>query len=88
MIKQRLLDNRRERVVQLKYLEEGWEVYHRGWPDFIMIRGDEVKFVEVKKMPKRRRSERVQARQGLQSVQFRLKQILEKFAPYEIVNLP
>jgi hypothetical protein len=28
--------------------EEGWEVIKRGWPDFIAIRGNEVRFVEVK----------------------------------------
>ncbi len=36
---------------RLKKLAEhdGWEVIHKGWPDFACIRGDETMFVEVKK---------------------------------------
>lgn len=27
---------------------DGWKIYKRGWPDFLAVRGDEVRFVEVK----------------------------------------
>lgn len=33
----------------LKHLElEGYSVLKRGWPDFIAVKGDEVRFIEVK----------------------------------------
>lgn len=33
----------------LGFLEsEGYSVYKRGWPDFIAVKGDEVRFIEVK----------------------------------------
>lgn len=31
--------------------EQGWEVFKRGWPDYICRRGDEVMVVEVKPGP-------------------------------------
>jgi len=27
---------------------QGWTLYKRGWPDFIAVRGEEVRFLEVK----------------------------------------
>lgn len=36
-------------IAVLEQLEaEGYEVLKRGWPDFIAVRGDEVRFIEVK----------------------------------------
>ncbi len=28
--------------------DQGWEVYKRGWPDLLAVRGDLVRLVEVK----------------------------------------
>lgn len=45
--------NNREVQVFNKYSKEGWEIYHRGFPDFIMFKDGMVKFVEVKRKQKR-----------------------------------
>lgn len=29
-------------------LAQGWDIYRRGWPDFIAVKGKEIRFVEVK----------------------------------------
>jgi hypothetical protein len=29
-------------------LRDGWEVWPKGWPDFLAVRGDEIRFIEVK----------------------------------------
>lgn len=40
-----------EKAVAKELETEGWTVLHRGWPDFLAIRGDELKFIEVKPNP-------------------------------------
>lgn len=40
--------NPREAVVARELENEGWEIFHRGWPDFLAVRGDKVRFIEVK----------------------------------------
>jgi hypothetical protein len=37
-----------EKEVKEKLEDDGWTVYASGWPDFLCIRGSEVKAVEVK----------------------------------------
>lgn len=37
-----------EQEVKDKLEEQGWTVYTKGWPDFLCIRGKEVKAIEVK----------------------------------------
>jgi Holliday junction resolvase len=40
--------NRRELAVARSLRAEGWHVIRNGWPDFLCVRGLEVKAVEVK----------------------------------------
>jgi len=37
-----------ETKLRRKLESEGWRVLHRGWPDFIAIRGNKVRFIEAK----------------------------------------
>jgi len=37
-----------EQAAKEKFEKEGWTVLNSGWPDFLLIRGQEVKAVEVK----------------------------------------
>lgn len=30
-------------------INNGWEVHKKGWPDFIIKRGNDIRFVEVKR---------------------------------------
>ena len=41
--------NRREQTVKARYVAQGYEAIQKGWPDFCFVRGDEVRFVEVKR---------------------------------------
>jgi Holliday junction resolvase-like predicted endonuclease len=53
-----------------KFLEGlGYTVVKRGWPDFLAVRGDEVRFVEVKSSPNN---------EGLSPNQKKVARILEK----------
>ena len=40
--------NKVEEQLQTQLQEEGWEVLHTGWPDFLCIRGTQTIFVEAK----------------------------------------
>lgn len=35
--------------VALKYKVDGWEIVRRGWPDFMIYKNGEIRFVYVKK---------------------------------------
>ena len=37
-----------EQVIAKRLKAEGWTVMKQGWPDFLCVRGDEIKAVEVK----------------------------------------
>lgn len=37
-----------EKVVKDHLEEQGWTVYTSGWPDFLCVRGEELRAVEVK----------------------------------------
>ena len=43
--------NETERTVAQELEAEGWTVLRRGWPDFLAVRGKELKFIEVKPNP-------------------------------------
>lgn len=63
--------NKTENRCWKKSLKKGYEVLHKGWPDFCLVRGDEIVFVECK-------NERMkEGRDGLSSDQRRMKTILE-----------
>lgn len=34
--------------VERRLRKQGWEVIHRGWPDFICIKGTRIRFIEAK----------------------------------------
>jgi len=40
--------NKHEIKVKAQLDAAGWQVLKRGWPDFLAIRGDEVRLIEVK----------------------------------------
>lgn len=40
--------NRAEVEIKATLEAEGWLVYAKGWPDFLAVRGTEVRFIEVK----------------------------------------
>jgi Holliday junction resolvase-like predicted endonuclease len=53
------------------YLERtGWEVLSRGWPDFVAVKGDQVRFIEVKPNKNQR---------GLSPAQRRIAEILKRY---------
>ena len=57
-----------QRVIE-ELIELGYEVYKRGWPDLIAVRGDEVRLIEVK---------RPGLKSGLKPHQYEVAQILAK----------
>jgi hypothetical protein len=42
------LKNLSERAVGEKLIGEGWTVLKRGWPDFLAVKDDALRFIEVK----------------------------------------
>ena len=44
--------NDRELVICAKYRNLGFDYLHKGWPDFLFFKDDEVIFVEVKRKQK------------------------------------
>ena len=50
------IKNRREQEFQLKAVADGWKVYHKGYPDFLLYKENEnkIKFVEIKRHQKRK----------------------------------
>lgn len=68
-----LKSNKRERKVQQEYLKKGYEVYSRGWPDFLMYHQekDELVLIEVK-----RKQKRPTQKMGLSKYQQRVIEIL------------
>lgn len=71
--------NRRERKVAEEYERDGWEVLHKGWPDFLMVRNGEIRLIEVK-----RKQGRETKKMGLSAHQRKVKEVLEKILPYEV----
>lgn len=65
---------KRELKVYLNARREGWEVLRAGWPDFLLLKDGKIKLVEVK-----RRGERLKPHQA------RMKEVLGKHFPYEVV---
>lgn len=43
-----------ERMLFDEFTADGWEVFKRGWPDFIAVRNGQVVIVEVKPQPNSR----------------------------------
>jgi hypothetical protein len=37
-----------EKTVKNRMEELGWTVYNSGWPDFLCVKGDELRVIEVK----------------------------------------
>lgn len=77
-----ILSTPSEGGVVKKYMDDGWTMLRCGWPDFLATKGDEIKFVEVK-----REEERGQRNGGLNEAQMKMRPILEKLAPYAIEYL-
>ena len=76
----KLPKNRREREIAEAYLSEGWEVFHKGWPDFLMFKDGKVLMIEVKRVQKKKTP-----KMGLSSHQQRVKEILSKHHEYEVL---
>ena len=75
--------NIREAIIYDQYLKDGWEVYHKGFPDFLMYKDGKIKMIEVKRQQKRKTIQ-----MGLSKYQQRIKEILSQFFDYEIVYIP
>jgi len=70
--------NAREKRVAEEFAAKGFEVIHKGWPDFLMISDDdEIVMIEVKRKHKLRGS-------GLSKHQKRMRDILSKHFKYEV----
>ena len=41
-------NNKAEKEFAQKAMEKGWNVYKTGWPDYLIIKGNRIAFVEVK----------------------------------------
>jgi len=78
--------NKIELMVVEKYRDLGYDCLKRGWPDFCFYNGDDVVFVEVK-----RTTEKITPKQGLNSYQVKMIDILRKLGldvRVEYVNPP
>ena len=73
MLPVKLKKNRRERAIQERAVNAGYEILHRGWPDFLVYKEDtnEAIFLEVKRKCKRPH------KTGLTKYQKRIHQILK-----------
>ena len=47
-----LKSNFREKTIKEKYEKLGYEVLHKGWPDFLIFNDKDVIFLEVKRQQK------------------------------------
>ena len=77
--------NQRERLVYEELIEQGYEVHHKGFPDFLAYHPEkeELMFVEVKTEP----TEWTETA-GLTVSQYRVCEILHKFHEVLIKYLP
>jgi len=73
--------NKRELKILNELLSQGYEVYHKGYPDFIAYHPEteEVRFVEVK-----RQQRRPTPKMGLSKHQERVIEILRKIARVDV----
>ena len=77
--------NKRERIVYDELVSQGYEVYHKGYPDFLAYKSDtnELLFIEVKKKQKK-----PSLKMGLSDHQRRVIDVLRKFIEVKIVYVP
>lgn len=71
--------NKREAKIYDEYTKGGWEVFHKGFPDFLLYKNGEIRFIEVK-----RKQKRITKKGGLSPHQRRVKEILEQKFSYEV----
>jgi hypothetical protein len=71
--------NKREKRVAEEYAAQGFEVLHKGWPDFLVIKDGKIRMIEVK-----RKQSRSTKKMGLSKHQARMKEILSQHFEYEI----
>jgi hypothetical protein len=74
--------NKREAKVYEEYKKEGWEVFHKGWPDFLVYKSGNLRMIEVK-----REQKRPSKKMGLSKHQRRMKEILERFVDYRVIYI-
>lgn len=77
--------NESEKIIYDRLIEEGYEVYHKGYPDFLVFnpKTKKLSFIEVKREAQRKRK-----RGGLTKRQARVLQILNKFHEVKIEYYP
>lgn len=77
--------NKSEKEIYDRLIEDGYEVYHKGYPDFLAYnqKTGEILFVEVK-----REYQRKEKRGGLDKSQAKVLQILSQFHPVRIEYVP
>lgn len=66
-------NNEREKQVILEYIDKGYEVLTKGYPDLLCIKNDKIKFIEVK-----RKQKRITLKGGLSIHQKKVHEILKK----------
>lgn len=72
--------NERERQIAQRYLNNGWEVLHKGWPDFLMFKDGKIRMIEVK-----RTQRRITKKMGLSAHQKRVRELLSVHQDYEVI---
>lgn len=68
--------NPSERKVIGDLERDGYEVLKRGWPDLIAVKGDTVRFIEVKRLTTKRGQ---LCKQNLKPDQMKVAEILRRF---------
>lgn len=78
--------NYREAKVHDLAVNGGWEVLHKGWPDFIIHKNGEIRMIEVKKKSDKSLNNH-KRKNGLSLHQLRIKEILEKHFKYVVLYI-
>ena len=66
---------------------DGWEVLKRGWPDFIAIKGDTIRFLEVKRNDgDKLRPEQVRVSEILSRYGITVERVIPDYEPKPITN--
>jgi len=54
-----------EGLLKEEYEQKGWTVLTNGWPDFLLVRGNEIQAVEIKRRGDKVRPEQVEMHKAL-----------------------
>lgn len=57
MLKNKTGIAKHQRLLKKVFERQGWEVLDRGWPDFVLVKGAKIRFIEAKSKPREKLSE-------------------------------